>query len=412
MRLLIVSCNMAPELIGLGKYTGEMAAWLAARGHQVTVVATPPYYPDWRVWPGWSAWRYSRTRADGVLVQRCPVYVPRRPRGPSRILHLASFALSSALPLLWLAARTRPDVVLATEPTLFAAPGALLAARLARATSWLHVQDLELDAAFALGLMKQGWTRASAVHLERRLLTAFDGVSAISGRMCERLAGKGARLQRITYFPNWVDTAAIHPIAGTSTLRHELGLADDQVAVLYAGNMAAKQGLEVLVDVAARLERRPDVVLVIAGAGPARHGLEAALAGRANVRFLPLQPPERLNALLNLADIHVLPQRRAASDLVMPSKLINMLASGRPVVAGASPGSELANTVARCGVVVEPENATAFTDAIVDLATRPDRRRALGAAARRLAITEWERDQVLSRFVAALEKARQPRRNC
>ena len=74
--------------------------------------------------------------------------------------------------------------------------------------------------------------------------------------------------------------------------------------------------------------------------------------------LLPLQPADRLNELLNLADIHLLPQRADAADLVMPSKLTGMMASGRAVLATASPGTQLAtvidglrngHTARRCG---------------------------------------------------------------
>ena len=81
MRLLIYGLNHAPEPTGIGKFTGEMAAWLAARVHQVRVVTAPPYYPAWQVGAGYSGWRWRRERVEGAEVYRCPLYVPARPRG-------------------------------------------------------------------------------------------------------------------------------------------------------------------------------------------------------------------------------------------------------------------------------------------------------------------------------------------
>ena len=81
--------------------------------------------------------------------------------------------------------------------------------------------------------------------------------------------------------------------------------------------------------------------------------------------FLPLQPVERLNALLNLADIHVLPQRSDAADLVMPSKLTGMLASGRAVIVTAHKGTELAEVVGDIGCIVPPEDPFALSNAIL-----------------------------------------------
>ena len=105
MRLLIYGLNHAPEPTGIGKFTGEMAAWLAARGHEVRVVTAPPYYPAWQIGAGYSGWLWRRETIEGARVYRCPLYVPAKPRGLTRILHLASFALSSFPVALWHAVR-------------------------------------------------------------------------------------------------------------------------------------------------------------------------------------------------------------------------------------------------------------------------------------------------------------------
>ncbi|MBX6322142.1 MAG: hypothetical protein IRY94_09970, partial [Rhodospirillaceae bacterium] len=138
LKILICSQNHAPELIGIGKYTGELVAWLADQGNAVRVVAAPPYYPAWRIDPGFRN-RYARERRMGATVYRCPLWVPQRQTGLRRILHLLSFAASSLPVLLWQGFHWRPDVVITVEPPVLAAPGALLAAPLAGPKSRLHV---------------------------------------------------------------------------------------------------------------------------------------------------------------------------------------------------------------------------------------------------------------------------------
>jgi colanic acid biosynthesis glycosyl transferase WcaI len=130
--------------------------------------------------------------------------------------------------------------------------------------------------------------------------------------------------------------------------------------------------------------------------------LVAASAGLPNVQFLPLQPFERLGQLLGLADIHLLPQSPDASDLVLPSKLSGMLASGRPVVATCPMGTEIAMTVAQCGRVVPAEDAPALAAAIQQLIDDEPARRALGAQARLYAEQHLSRDAVLGRMAAAM----------
>ena len=154
MKLLLYSLNYAPEPVGIGKYSGELAEWLAAQGHEVRVITAVPYFPQWRARDN----RYRREQRQGVSVLRCPLWVPRRPSGLTRLLHLASFAISS-LPVLIGQWRWRPELVLTVAPAFFCAPGTLLLAKLcgSRTRSWLHIQDFELDAAFELGLLKGRW---------------------------------------------------------------------------------------------------------------------------------------------------------------------------------------------------------------------------------------------------------------
>lgn len=402
MRLLLLTLNYAPELTGIGKYSGEMAEWLAARGHAVRVVTTPPYYPEWRVHDGYAAWRYARERRAGVDVVRCPLWVPRRQGGAARVLNLASFAASSAPALVSAALRFRPEVIGVVKPPMFALPAALLAARMTGARSWVHVQDFEIDVAFDMGLLKGRAAGGAALRLEAGLLRRFDLATAVSARMRERLVAKGVAERRAALFPNWVDTRAIYPVAGAGPFRAALGVGPDATVALYAGNMGEKQGLDSLIDAARALSADASILLVLAGEGAARRRLEAAAGGLANVRFLPLQPVERLNDLLNLADIHLLPQRADAADLVMPSKLSGMLASGRPVIAGANPGTQVAAEVAGAGLVVPPDDGAALAAAVRRLAGDGAERARLGAEARARALARWERDAVLTRLEAML----------
>src|SRR3546814_18278249 len=122
-----------------------------------------------------------------------------------------------------------------------------------------------------------------------------------------------------------------------------------------------------LIEVARQLAHRKDLTLIICGNGPNRAVLEATAQHVDNLLFHDLQPKERLNDLLNLATIHLLPQKADAADLLLPSKLTNMLASGRPVVAGTAPHTGLAREMAACGLAVVPELPAALHGAICTL---------------------------------------------
>ncbi|MGC2645950.1 MAG: WcaI family glycosyltransferase, partial [Candidatus Sulfotelmatobacter sp.] len=288
MRILIHGLNFAPELVGVGKYTGEMAEWLAARGHQVRAVTAPPFHPQCQVAAGYSAWRYARQdfncpRAQhlqpnsafnsGYLrVLRCPLWVPLHPSAIKRILHLASFALAS-FPVMLSQCVWRPEVVLVIEPTLFSLPAAWLTSHFSGARSWLHVQDFEADAGFELGLLHSTGLRCAIQSAEKKLMSGFARVSTISQKMLAKLVQKGVSPSACCLFPNWVDTAAIYPLTRPSPLRAELGISANEIVALYSGTMARKQGLEIMAEAARRLCGTSGLRFVFCGEGPGKAAL-------------------------------------------------------------------------------------------------------------------------------------------
>jgi len=395
-RLLLYGINYHPELIGIGKYTGEMAAWMQRNGFDVRVVTAPPYYPDWRVSNEYHSCRYTREEIDGVGVWRCPLYVPREPSGLKRLLHLFSFMLSS-FPVMLRQVFWKPDIVMMIEPPFFCAPAALLTTRLAGARSWLHVQDLELDAAFNLGLLPNS-LRPFAMALERFILRRFDWLSTISNRMQEMLAAKGISQDRITFFPNWVDIDRIYPLPAQASLRAELDIKQDAFVLLYSGNIGEKQGIGQIIAAARHIQHQKDIVFMLCGTGAAYQRTRAHSRGLNNVRWLPLQPLETFNALLNTADAHLLPERADASGLVMPSKLLGMLASAIPIISTAKPGSQLAAIIQQAGLLVPQDDPQAFAAAIERLRTNEDLRRQLGASGLAYCKHHFAKPVVLSRI--------------
>ncbi len=396
--LLIVGLNYAPEEVGIGPFTQELAEGLAARGHAVRVIAGQPYYPQWKRYPGFGP-GWTSAEENGVIITRCPHYVPAQPSGIKRIVHLASFALSALAPVLS-AVRKKPRVVFCIAPALLSVPIAWIAARLAGAKLWIHVQDFEVEAALATGLVKDGKAAKCARWLENRMLGLADRVSTISPQMCAKLVEKGVSAGRIVELRNWANAPAIDPAKGAA-YRAEWSIGLRRVA-LYSGNVANKQGIEIIIEAARLLAAREDLVFVICGEGPNRARLQEQAAGLNNVQFHDLQPAARLGELLALADVHLLPQIAGAADLVLPSKLANMLWSARPVVATAVAGTGLYDEVQGCGLATAPGDAAAFAEAIAHLLDSPNEAAEMGAEGARRAEDRWARDAILDRADAAI----------
>jgi colanic acid biosynthesis glycosyl transferase WcaI len=264
--------------------------------------------------------------------------------------------------------------------------------KMRRAKFLYHVQDLQIEAARDLQMIKSQRTIRNLFRLEKYVLRHADTVSSISDGMIERIQEKTSK--PVVFFPNWADLALFYPIADKGGLKEAFGFAPTDKIVLYSGSVGEKQGLEAILD-AARQEQDRLVKFVICGSGPYKDKLQQEAASRklCNVVFMPLQPTDKLNHFLNMADLHLIIQKANASDLVMPSKLTNILAIGGVALVTANEGSALYNLIDRhhMGLLVPAEDETALQEGIVQALRQPTgavQANALAYARQHLAIDE------------------------
>jgi colanic acid biosynthesis glycosyl transferase WcaI len=403
VNILILGLNYAPEPIGIGPYTTGMAEWLAKAGHQVSVVCGKPYYPQWKVDEAFARGGVRRSVEQGVRIARVPLYVPEVPTGKLRLLHHMSFALRALPEMIRQARHTRPDLIITVAPSLIASIAARSTAWLFRARYWLHVQDFEVEAAFATGLLSDDGLLAKPARMfEQWSLRAAHRVSSISPQMCVKLHDWGFPREQVIEFRNWANVGEIKPQVQPSVFRERWSINRPHVA-LYSGNIANKQGIEIVIEAARRLSGRKDIMFVVCGNGPNREKLMEDARDLDNIQFHDLQPREDLSELLGLASVHLLPQIADAADLVLPSKLTNMLASGRAIIATADKGTGLANEVEGCGIITVPDDGAMFATAIEQMLGDDALRERCGANARQRALDRWQREAILDRFTSEVE---------
>ena len=220
------------------------------------------------------------------------------------------------------------------------------------------------------------------------------------------MQGKGADARKITVIHNWADTSAIVPSDKRNPFAVENGL-HDRFVLLHAGNIGLSQNLEVVIDAAARLKARTDIVILFIGDGNRKEALEsmAGERGLANVRFLPFQPREALRWTYATSDLCLVSLKPGLAGYIVPSKLYPILAAGRPYIAAVEPISEVAALTERhrCGVIVAPGDAAALAAAIERLAGDRHAREAMGARAR-LAAELFARDRQVAAHAQVIEE--------
>lgn len=372
--ILLIGGNFSPEPTGIGKYSGEMIDFLAGKGFDCTVVTSFPYYPHWQVQEPYtksSAWYKKEYKnisdaAAPVEIIRCPHYIPQTPSGLKRVISDFSFCFSAFITILKLLFRKKFDFVLVVAPPFQLGLLGILYKKIKGSKFIYHIQDLQIDAARDFGMIKSKWIINVLLATEKYILKKADVVSSISDGMMKKIGDKFKR--EIVFFPNWVDTALFYPLPEKNRLKKEFGLEEDDKIILYSGAIGEKQGLEAILDAAKDLAHHTNLKFVICGSGPYKEKLMALSREMDlhNIIFLPLQPFEKLNWFLNMADIHLVLQRGNATDLVMPSKLTTILSVGGVSIITAFKGSSLYQVVSagKMGILIEPENPNALIAAI------------------------------------------------
>lgn len=392
MNLLVLCPHFDPDVAPTGTVMSRIAYELIDRGHRLHVVTSLPWYQQHAIEAGWDGQLVRTEKTEWGRISRVHPFPTDKRNIPARALAFGGFTALATL--VGTFSRVRPDAVLAMSPPLTLGMAGRIAATARRAPLVFNIQDVFPDVAIELGLLSGERVIQGARALERLSYRISDAVTVLSDDLAENvrakitrgLEGDQARLQaeKVRVIPNFVDTKAIRPSARENSYREQYDLIGKTV-VMYAGNVGFSQSLDLVLDAARSfLTTRPDVVFVINGGGSARPDLERDAADLPNVRFIGMQPIERLPEVLAAGDVHVVPLRAGLAWSSVPSKLYSILAAGRPIVASVDPGTEVERTIERAGagLSVPPENPAAFRAALGELLDDRDRSDRMGASGR------------------------------
>jgi len=367
--LWIVSELYYPEQTSTGYFLTEIAEGLADT-FDVEVICGKPSYSE----RGMAVARSERRH--GTLIHRMRATHFNKDRLLLRAINALTLAIAATVFALRHLRRGDRMLIVTNPPTL--PPILALVARMKGVRSYLLVHDVYPEVLAATGMMRPGgaaWRIASAFF--NRTLGWFDRI-VVLGRDMQALidhkvaAGGGRSTTAI--IPNWGDIGEIRPIArARNDFAIEHGLVD-RFVVQFSGNIGRTHDVALLLEVARRLEDLPDVVFLFVGYGGQANTVAAH--GGSNLRYLPRQPRERLNAMLACSDATVIAFKSAMNGVSVPSRMYNVMAAGVPIVAIADADAELSRTVTEnaAGWHLASGDADALEQLIRRLAT-PDGRR-------------------------------------
>lgn len=385
LRLIVLCPHFEPDMAPTGVVMTRIVHELAARGHELHVVTSLPWYRKHQVETGWAGalWRIEKT-TWGSISRVQPFAGQTKSNLVRRAVGFILFSYFVGLRALFAGGFwRRADGVLAMSPPLTLGLIGWHTKLFRGGKLVFNIQDVFPDAAVETGAISNQRVIAAASWLERVSYRRSDSVVLLSDDLANNVQRKLDQKfhKRIRVIPNFVDTQAIVPMSRLTNYRRELGV-DESLVVMYAGNVGFSQSLELMIEAARVL---PNVIFVINGEGSARKSLEAKAHALSNVKFGDYQDASRLSEVLATGDLHVVPLRRGLGSVSVPSKTYSILAAGRPICAAIDLDTEVPRILAaaNAGVCVEPDNQAAFVSAIAAMISDRKSLEEMGASGRK-----------------------------
>jgi colanic acid biosynthesis glycosyl transferase WcaI len=407
MRLLLFSLQFDPEITSNAAVITGLARALAARGHQVTVLAGTPHYQLPRVPPGYRFRLFRHECREGVRVVRCWAF-PKSDGKISKLLNYVTYSLTSFLASLFAG---HPGTILVVSPPFWLGFMALFLKALHHCPVIYNAQDLFPDAYVASREVRRGLRTRVMDHMMNSIYRRCDRITVITDSFFEVIASKGIDPRKIQIIPNFVDTSAVMPLPRDNSFRRRCGLGNKFV-VMYAGNIGYTHGTELLVEAADKLAALKDLTFLVIGGGSKQGDLVRLARERrhTNLQFLPTQPSELLPEMLASADVFVLTTKPGVGKASFPSRIYNFLLAGRPVVASIDADSDSARLLDRAGaaIVTEPGNVEAFCQALRTLYHDASTRERLARKGREFMAQHYSSDAVVDQYDELLKSLAGP----
>ncbi len=407
MRTLLMVLQYPPDVNSTGLLMAQVAEGLKAKGHQLSIITSFPHYEHFRVRDEYRGKWLQRTHENDMDVLRVNVFANGKKHNMNyRLLSYLSFNGQAALANLL--RREQYDAILCTNGSFFTGVAAYASGHVKGTPFIYNIQDLYPETPVAQGQLTNRRAIQGLERIEHFMYRKARHITVITPAFRENLVHKKhVPPEKISVVPNLVDTDFIRPLPKANPLCESLGLTD-KIVITHAGNLGMVYDLETLVDAAGKLRGERDLVFLIVGNGVARAKLEtrARELKLDNVRFMDFLPYADLPYLRAASDIQVSLYRFGAARYSMPSKIYEIMASARPVLASAEASSDVARLIAetRAGICIEPQSADALADAILSMARNEAWREEMGQRGRIAAEARFSKQAIVNQYDALLRR--------
>ena len=405
MRILFYAMNWYPFEGAIQPIYAAVLRSLQAAGHTVTILTSIPHRipgrtEQWEQYRGAFFRRETWEGAEVVRVWTCSPAFLSRFKILVRMLSMASFCLVSLIVGLFL--RRKFDIILTVShpPIAIGINSRLIA--LARRCPFVYcLEDIYPDILVEARVIRRGLSFRLLRFLEKRIYRTAGRVCVLSESMKANLVAKKVPADKIEIIPHFADTDRIKPLPRDNELARRYGL-DKVFVLLYPGSLSFRYGIEEVLAAAERIGDNPNLQWIFIDRGQHRQEYRREIEERqiTAARILPFQPNEAFPMLLASCDLGLVTLERGFGVYSVPSKLFNLMAAGRGVVAMVESEGEVARIIqqAECGVVIEPGDVPGMAVEVRRLASDPQRCRTMGRNARRFLEAEFPAELLCRRY--------------
>ncbi len=399
MKILLLTQYFPPETGAPQNRLHSLATHLSSFGAEVTVLTAMPSYPQSVIYDGYKNKWYAKEKDGNLTVYRSWIYVSKSKAVIARLLNYFSFVFTSLFVGLFFIRRN--DIIICESPPLFLGITALILKWIKSSKLIFNVSDLWPESAEKLDIVTNKTLLGVSYKLEQFLYKNSNLVSGQTQGIIDNIQLRFPQTP-LHLLRNGIDIQQFSQQGNRSLFRKTHHIEEDAFVIAYAGIIGHAQGLEIMIEAAAKLKQHHNLVFLLVGNGPVKDNL-IHLAGTLalnNVRFVNSVPRSEMPDVIAACDCYVTPLRK--NDLFLgaiPSKIFEPLYYGKPVIMGVNgEAKQLFVTEGKCALHFEPENLTELVSQIELLYNDRNLYNQLGENGKKYVSTHFDREKLATLF--------------